>query len=235
VAEQGSAKAVWRPPWRRAAPIVLVSLLHALVLCALTGLLLFGFVRWRGRRYRSARPVGEGFTTDVAALCAHPGVAARQWRYIVVHHSATTGGSAAAFERHHTRVRGWKSLGYHFVIGNGTQTGDGEIEVGGRWERQEAGSHAGVREFNEAGIGICLVGDFNRQWPTELQMRSLEALVRCLMARYGIPPDRVLGHRECHGAATECPGRNLREEEFRALLRGAAALDASVARPPAIR
>src|SRR5579864_1667285 len=50
------------------------------------------------------------------------------FRSIVIHHSATHGGSAAAFERtHRTRLGG---LAYHFVIGNGSGAPDGAIEVG---------------------------------------------------------------------------------------------------------
>ena len=42
----------------------------------------------------------------------------RQWRYVVLHHSATDSGSAAEFDKLHRR-RGWDELGYHFVITNG--------------------------------------------------------------------------------------------------------------------
>ncbi len=191
----------------------------AIVLCALTAGAVAIISRWAGR-FPSAWPVGDGFSVELAELCAYPGVPDRHWRYIVVHHSATTGGGAASFARYHMWVRGWSSLGYHFVIGNGTQTADGQIEVGLRWLRQQAGKHAAVLEYNEHGIGICLVGDFRTQRPTELQMRSLEALVLHLMARYGIPLDGVLGHREVPGAATECPGPNFPMAEFRRRLLG---------------
>jgi len=170
-------------------------------------------------RMPSARPMGNGFSITLEDLCAHGGMPPRRWRYIVIHHSATTDGGAAAFERYHMREHGWDSLGYHFVIGNGTQTADGEIEVGPRWRQQREGSHAGVLRYNEEGIGICLVGDFRTQRPTELQMRSLEALIRCLSASHGIAPDDVLGHRECPGAATECPGPQFPMSELRDRLR----------------
>ena len=193
-------------------------LLEAVLLCGLTVLGIAALVP-APKRMPSARPTRNGFAPALEELCAHPGVAARNWRYVVVHHSATEEGGAAAFERYHVTRRGWDSLAYHFVIGNGTQTGDGEIEVGPRWTRQREGSHAGVREYNEHGIGICFVGDFEVQQPTKLQMRSLAALARYLMVRFDIPPDAVLGHRECPGAATKCPGPNLDMEELRDRLR----------------
>src|SRR5439155_15411047 len=61
-----------------------------------------------------------------------PNVTSRPWRWIVIHHSATPTGSAAKFDRDH-RAKGWDELGYHFVIGNGTETRNGQIEVGPRW------------------------------------------------------------------------------------------------------
>ena len=170
-------------------------------------------------RFPSARPILQGFSPELSHLCRHHDVPERPWRYIVIHHSATVGGGAATFERYHIGVRRWDSLAYHFVIGNGTQTGDGEIEVGPRWREQRGGPGSGVPEYDEWGIAICLVGHFNKQQPSQLQMRSLRALVRYLMLRHGIPADNVLGHGECPGAATECPGRNLPMGELRRSLR----------------
>ena len=57
-------------------------------------------------------------------------------------------------------------LAYHFVIGNGTSTGDGQIEVGDRWRRQINGGHVHSDYLNNIALGICLVGDFNRGQPT---------------------------------------------------------------------
>ena len=55
----------------------------------------------------------------------------RAWKYIVVHHSATPGGSAEVFDASH-RARGMvNGLAYHFVIDNGSgNTTDGRIEIG---------------------------------------------------------------------------------------------------------
>jgi hypothetical protein len=137
-----------------------------------------------------------------------PIAAANDWKWIVIHHSATATGGAAAFDKMH-RAKGWDELGYHFVIGNGTDTGDGQIEVGSRWPKQKWGAHAKTPDnrFNEYGIGICLVGNFDITRPTARQMASLERLVSYLMRTYHIPPDRVLGHSDTK--PTDCPGRNM--------------------------
>ena len=135
-----------------------------------------------------------------------PNVTPRPWKWIVIHHSATPAGNAAVFDKMH-REKGWDELGYHFVIGNGPQSGDGQIEVGPRWPKQKWGAHAKTpnNEFNERGIGICLVGNFDVERPTPAQMRSLTRLVAYLMRTYNISPRDVIGHGETK--ATDCPGR----------------------------
>lgn len=144
------------------------------------------------------------------------------WRYIVLHHSSTDEGSAETFDQlHRSPPRNWDQLGYHFVIGNGTETADGQIEVGPRWLTQKWGAHTGDadrNEYNNYGIGICLVGDFNDQTPTDAQLTSLGRLLAFLMARYDIPAERVLGHRDAPNAQTDCPGDEFYqwiEREFR--------------------
>lgn len=130
------------------------------------------------------------------------------WRYIVVHHSATVTGNAAEFDSLH-RGKGWDELGYHFVIDNGQGGADGLIEVGSRWPMQKWGAHCGGtpdNEYNEYGIGICLVGDFTSAMPTAAQQASLRELLAYLMTAYNIPAARVIGHREAPNAKTDCPG-----------------------------
>ncbi|MGA2498421.1 MAG: N-acetylmuramoyl-L-alanine amidase [Tepidisphaeraceae bacterium] len=130
------------------------------------------------------------------------------WKYVVVHHSDTKVGGAVSFDNGH-RARGWECLGYDFVIGNGTYTRDGEIEVGPRWTKQMVGAHAGVKEFNEDGIGICLVGDFQTTRPSAAQLKSLAYLTGYLQRTYHIPTSKVIGHRDCKVGHTLCPGRYL--------------------------
>lgn len=135
-----------------------------------------------------------------------PHVPLNRWYWIIIHHSATPTGGAAAFDKMH-RAKGWDELGYHFVIGNGTDTPDGKIEVGPRWPKQKWGAHdnAPGNQFNMHGIGICLVGNFDVTHPTAAQIKSLERLVSYLMKTYHIPASRVLGHGETK--PTDCPGR----------------------------
>lgn len=143
-----------------------------------------------------------------------PGGRPNTWNWIVIHHSATPGGGAVAFDRMH-KQKGWDELGYHFVVGNGTETRDGQVEVGSRWSKQKHGAHTKTPDnrYNEHGIGICLVGNFDNERPTRAQMASLARLVAYLQKTYRIPSDRVIGHGDTK--ATDCPGRNLHVAEVR--------------------
>ena len=157
-----------------------------------------------------ASPIPSTFRGNLAGTPKDwiPVAAARPWRWIVIHHSDTPTGSAAAFDKMH-REKGWDELGYHFVIGNGTQSGDGQVEVGPRWPIQKHGAHAKTPDnrYNDFGIGICLVGNFEVQRPTPAQLRSLAKLVAFLQETYNIPSSCILGHRDCK--PTLCPGANV--------------------------
>lgn len=120
------------------------------------------------------------------------------WRTITLHHSGTLQGSAKAFHRDHTR-RHMGGLFYHFVIGNGTSTANGSLEVGFRWKKQKPANRP-----ND--IQICLVGDFNQQQVSEAQFSTMVNLVRMLMRDYGIPLSNVRKHEDIKGKHTACPG-----------------------------
>jgi N-acetyl-anhydromuramyl-L-alanine amidase AmpD len=137
------------------------------------------------------------------------------FRSIILHHSATHGGSAAAFERNHrTRLGG---LAYHFVIGNGSGAADGAVEVGYRWRDQIPGPHTKNQDVNLESIAICLVGDLEKEAPTKKQLAALVELLEVLCREGHIPADRVRSHREVD-PETLCPGRGLPIEGIRSAL-----------------
>lgn len=123
-----------------------------------------------------------------------------KWHYITLHHSATLEGNAECFDREHRR-RYMGGLFYHFVIGNSTGSGDGELEVGWRWRKQEQVN----RPFD---IQICLVGDFNRQEVSEAQFNSLVKLISILRQQYNISLNNIRRHKDIESKVTECPGDN---------------------------
>ncbi len=133
-----------------------------------------------------------------------PSAPVRDWNSIVIHHTATEQGSVESIHEAHL-AREWLGIGYHFVIGNGNGMPDGEIEPTFRWREQLHGAHAGAEEYNQHGIGIALIGNFEKQPPTPAQLASVKRLVAVLKTAYRIDSEHVIGHREVK--ATACPGK----------------------------
>jgi len=145
----------------------------------------------------------------------------KKWVAVVVHHSATENGNAAIFGKWHREGKHWEGIGYDFVIGNGSDSGDGQVEVTFRWRKQIPGAHCKTPNnwANRNGVGICLVGNFNRTVPTKQQMQSLLKLIRFLQQRYGIPKSRIYGHKTTPGArVTDCPGRKFPMGRLKSML-----------------
>jgi hypothetical protein len=176
-----------------------------------------GFWPWSLSRPKAYRYL----TSSVIEAIRRAPVKRRRWQFIVVHNSGTRQGNARAFDYYHRNVRRMRNgLAYHFVIGNGTSSGNGQIEVGDRWRRQINGGHVHSDYLNNISLGICLVGDFNRDQPTRAQLESCEELIRYLRERCGKVGMRsiiVKPHREMNPPrwATDCPGDDFPYSWFR--------------------
>jgi len=145
----------------------------------------------------------------------------KKWTAIVIHHSGTENGNTAIFDRWHREGNYWEGVGYDFVIGNGTDSGDGQVEVTFRWRGQRTGAHCKTPNnwANEKAVGICLVGNFNHTVPTAGQMQSLLKLISFLQRRYGIAQSRIYGHNTTPGArATACPGKKFPMVRLKSML-----------------
>jgi hypothetical protein len=160
-------------------------------------------------------------TRSVIEAIRRAPVKRRRWQFIVVHNSGSRQGNARVFDYYHRRVRRMQNgLAYHFVIGNGTSTGNGQVEVGDRWRRQINGGHVHSDYLNNISLGVCLVGDFNRSQPTRAQLDACEELIRYLRERCG-KTDRgaipVRPHREMNPPRwpTDCPGDDFPYSWFR--------------------
>lgn len=73
-------------------------------------------------------------------------------KYIVTHSSATPPSmdiGAKEIRKWHVDERGWKDIGYHFIIRR-----DGTLELGR--PLNVAGAHA--RGYNKESIGVCMIG-----------------------------------------------------------------------------
>ena len=110
------------------------------------------------------------------------------WTGVTIHHSASRDVSANEIDRWH-RERGWKEIGYHFVI-----RADGSIEPARNWSKH--GAHN--RGRNTTHLGICLTGHFGKNEPTPEQLTAAVFLCRGLKTRFGLR-EFVRHHEECPG------------------------------------
>lgn len=120
---------------------------------------------------------------------------------IVIHHVGIPDGdtSAAAIHRAHL-ANGWAGIGYHYVIRK-----NGVIERGR--PLATVGAHAYGENYHTVGINVT--GNFDKEVPTDAQMKSLTELVTALCRIYHIDPGpaTIVGHRDVN--STDCPGKNL--------------------------
>ena len=132
---------------------------------------------------------------------------------IIVHCSATREGddsiNAEVIDRWHKK-RGWKGIGYHFVV-----LIDGSIETGRMINK--CGAH--TKGMNCKSIGVCYIGGVEsernnkgkysaKDTRTPEQIATLLELLRLLKKIY--PDAKIHGHRDF--AAKACPSFDATDE-----------------------
>lgn len=136
-----------------------------------------------------------------------------QWTHIILHHSLTEDGptvSWQAIRRYHVETLGWKDIGYHF----GVEWVNREYEIFVGRPLDQAGAH--TIGMNDKAIGVCCVGNYDVQYPTEALISKLVPLVRVLCRIFSIPKDHIAGHRDY--APKSCPGKNFDLDMIRSRL-----------------
>lgn len=126
---------------------------------------------------------------------------------IIVHCSATPEGRHTTVEeiRQWHLQRGWKDIGYHYVIYL-----DGTIHRG----RPESVVGAHCSGYNKNSIGVCYIGGVAKDGKTpkdtrtEGQKRALREILNRLKRDY--PKATLHGHNEFANKA--CPSFNVKEE-----------------------
>ena len=109
--------------------------------------------------------------------------------------------------RWHVDERGWRDVGYHYVV-----TLNGTVQIG----REEGRIGAHCRGYNRDSIGICVVGGRDKETNkpadtrTKLQKESLTKLLGWLKDKY--PEAVVYGHTDFDDNKT-CP--NFSVEEYK--------------------
>jgi N-acetylmuramoyl-L-alanine amidase len=119
---------------------------------------------------------------------------------ITIHHTegAYTGPqSIKDAQDYHLDTKGWSDIGYHFLIGS-----DGVI-----YEGREFGYLGAHSPPPQGRVGVCFVGNFMRERPSQAALGSAQRLIQALIQRAGVRPGQIYGHRDQR--STDCPGTNL--------------------------
>ncbi len=132
---------------------------------------------------------------------------AASYSRITVHHAGTqpfrrtsrsrTAGEISRILESHLDQR-YGDIAYHLIV-----------DYSGRvWEgRSLAYEGAHVSSENEGNIGVMLLGNFERQYPSASQLATLDELVGLLRRQYHVPAMSVYAHRDL--SPTLCPGERL--------------------------
>lgn len=166
---------------------------------------------------------------------------ARDWKGIVIHHSATVDGKTSDWEgikKYHTswrfnddiitaekakelEVQGkkgvlkpWSDIGYHI----GIEDDGGKIVVKEGRKLAYIGGHA--KEFNSTHIGLCVIGNFDVEVPPLDKWTATIDIVAYFRKLFSLTIDSIVGHRETftlRGVPVEktCPGKLWNMIKFR--------------------
>ena len=123
------------------------------------------------------------------------------YRTAVIHHSAFFSGNDIStlleIQRQHREQRQWADIAYHFLVGKSGTIYEGRA-------LNVRGTH--VEGFNTGSVGICLLGDFRYEQPTQAQLDAALQLVRWLAAELQLT--HLAGHSDFNPDTT-CPGAHV--------------------------
>lgn len=163
--------------------------------------------------FKSARTVR---VNDLGQKLRWPQSYSSTVKLLVVHHTAQDLRNdprsplerVRALYQYHAKTLGWGDIGYHYLIDE-----DGTIYEGRAGGDNVIGGHAYCA--NVETLGIALLGNFELDEPSQIQILSLQWLLSDLSKHYGLNPGRsvvfhgeqsplIVGHRDL--VSTACPG-----------------------------
>ena len=121
---------------------------------------------------------------------------------VVIHHSATTSGSAEAYARYHVK-KGWHGIGYHIHVKK-----DGTVQF--CQSLKNISYH--TKGKNTSRVGICMTGHYDQQEPIQEQIDGVNHAIFML--------EKALGRKMKIGFHNEfssksCPGHKMKLSDFR--------------------
>lgn len=136
------------------------------------------------------------------------------WEKITVHHSdaigsfnfdgsaANSGAAVKRVQRIHQVENGWADIGYHFLVDARGRVFEGRAL---QWQ----GAHAGNPSKNKRNIGVCVLGNFDKEHLSQAARDALSNLLDELRSSHKISVNAIYLHKEISN--TECPGAHLSE------------------------
>ncbi len=128
--------------------------------------------------------------------------------YIIIHHSLTddnvTLSDFEAIRNYHINHNGWRDIGYHWVL---EKVNNKWVWRAGRKETED-GAHCKEQGMNFKSIGVCVVGNFDKDTPTDEIYELVAAKCKDIMSRWPkIKVENIKPHRE-YATYKSCPGKN---------------------------
>ena len=137
----------------------------------------------------------------------------------MIHHSLTEDSKTVswpAIRKYHKETNKWRDIGYHF----GVEWAGLEVEAVVGRPLDMVGAHCKEGGMNEKAIGICVVGNYDLNPPSPMNLTVLaNRLVIPLMRIFKIPKSNIVFHRE-YATYKSCPGTQFKKEMITALIPG---------------
>lgn len=149
-----------------------------------------------------ARSVWNALPPIVERMKANPS----DIRHITIHHTAGINRPGMnepsvihGIQNFHRQEKKWGDLAYHYFV-----SPSGRIYEG----RDAQYVPDTATEYDTTGhITVCLLGNFEREHPSDAAKNSLIVLVAALLQAHKLSPSAIRVHRQV--ARTACPGQNL--------------------------
>jgi len=123
-----------------------------------------------------------------------------KWKALIIHHSASAQTTTMLDVDRWHRQRGFSGIGYHFFM----QIRGGRGYLKAARPATLAGAH--TIGWNSKALGLCIAGNYETDIMSKAIYQDVLAAAAHICKKYGIPANKVFGHRD--KAATACPGKN---------------------------
>ncbi len=145
--------------------------------------------------------------------------------HIIIHHSAgsTVSNDYAAvvksYWNYHVNTHGWADIGYNWLVDP-----NGVLYKGRAWKSSTQENVMGAHNSGKNGntVGICFIGNYVSNIPSDKGLNMLASISAFLSTKYGIDPEgksyhnaigktnyNITGHGQS-GGGTSCPGTQIK-------------------------